>query len=67
MKFWVDNRNLCEQILEAARGQGGGPVDPAHIAAIADELFAMEDRFVTNLEASPVPFEIERRQKGAKN
>jgi hypothetical protein len=35
--------------------------------AIAERIFGMEDRFVTELAASPVAFEITRRQKGARN
>lgn len=67
MPYWVDDIDLCDRVLEAAKGMEGRDVPPEAIAALAERLFGMEDRFVTRLVDSPVPFEIERRQKGVRN
>ncbi len=67
MPFFVDDADLCERVLAAAMGMKGLPAGPEIIGPLADQLFGMEDRFVTELENSPVPFEVERRQKGARN
>jgi hypothetical protein len=67
MPFWVDDGDLCERVLMTAKGMGGKPVGPEITKMMGDMLFGMESRFVTRLEDSPVPFEIERRQKRARN
>lgn len=65
MPFLVDEE-LCRRVLAAAKGATAAD---AGLAAndLAEEIFGLEDRFVTDLVDSPVPFVIERRQKGAKN
>lgn len=65
MPFLVDEE-LCRRVLAAAKG--ASPAD-AGLAAerVAEEIFGLEDRFVTELDDSPIPFVIERRQKGARN
>jgi len=67
MPFMVDDIALCERVMARAGEMAGKPCPPALAADIAEEIFGMEDRFVTELQASPVPFEIMRRQKGARN
>lgn len=65
MPFLVDEE-LCRRVLSAAKG--ASPAE-AGLAAegLAEAIFGQEDRFVTELDDSPVPFVIERRQKGARN
>lgn len=65
MPFLVDEE-LCRRVLAAAKGVTAADAGPA-AGDIAEEIFGLEDRFVTDLVDSPVPFVIERRQKGAKN
>lgn len=67
MPFMVDDIALCDRVLALAEEMAGKPCPPEMAAEIAEEIFGMEDRFVTELEASPLPFEIERRQKRARN
>ena len=67
MPFMVDDIALCERVLAIAEDMAGQPCPPERIDAIAHEIFGMEDRFVGELEASPVPFVIERRQAEATN
>jgi hypothetical protein len=67
MPFMVDDIALCEKVLALAVENAGKPCPPELALDIAEEIFGMEDRFVTELEASPVPFVIERRQKRARN
>lgn len=67
MPFLVDDEDLCERVLVAAMGMKGQPPGPTIIGPLADQVFGMEDRFVTELQNSPVPFEVERRQKRARN
>ena len=65
MPFLVDEE-LCRRVLAAAKG--ASPADAGLAAAgVAEEIFGREDRFVSDLEDSPVPFAVERRQKGARN
>lgn len=66
MPFYVDEE-LCRRVLDAAIGMKGLPATPETTGPLADQIFGLEDRFVTELENSPVPFEVERRQKGARN
>jgi hypothetical protein len=63
MPFLVD-AELCRRVLAAALpgGPGAEAAEP-----LAEEIFGAEDRFVRALEASPVPFVVERREKGARN
>ena len=65
MPFLVDEE-LCRRVLAAAKGASAAD---AGLAApeLADEIFGLEDRFVTALADSPVPFLVERRQRGAGN
>ena len=65
MPFLVDEE-LCRRVLASAKGASGAQ---AGLAArdLAEEIFGREDRFVTALADSPVPFSIELRQAGAKN
>jgi hypothetical protein len=63
----VDDIALCERVLAIAEDMSGKPCPPEYVDGLAREIFGMEDRFVTELEASPVPFVIERRQKDARN
>jgi hypothetical protein len=65
MPFLVDEE-LCRRVLAAAKGATAADAGLA-AADLAEEIFGIEDRFVTELVDSPVPFVIERRQKGAKN
>lgn len=65
MPFLVDEE-LCRRVLAAAKGASHAEAGLA-AARYAEEIFGREDRFVTELEDSPVPFMIERRQKGSKN
>jgi len=65
MPFMVDEE-LCQRVLTAARGRSAAET-VGEAAALAEEIFGQEDRFVTDLADSPVPFEIERRQAGTKN
>lgn len=67
MPFMVDDQHLCERVLAAAMAMEGGAVPEQTRLELAEDIFGMEDRFVTELEASPLPFEIERRQSGARN
>ncbi len=67
MPFMVDDIALCERVLAMAEEMAGKPCPPEMALAIAEDIFGMEDRFVTELEASPLPFTIERRQKKAAN
>jgi hypothetical protein len=67
MPFMVDDIALCEKVLALAEEMAGKPCPPEMALQIAEEIFGMEDRFVTELEASPVPFVIERRQREARN
>ncbi len=64
MPFMVDDLALCERALALAGDRGTAP---AAALAIAEEVFGEEDRFVTDLAASPLPFELRRRQAGARN
>ncbi len=67
MPFMVDDMALCERALALA-GEARGETAPAAAALdIAEEVFGEEDRFVTDLAASPLPFELRRRQEGARN
>ncbi len=66
MPFLVDEE-LCRRVLGAASGTGDEPVAPEIVARFAEEIFGREDRFVTSLQDSRVPFVVERRQAGAHN
>lgn len=65
MPFLVDEE-LCRRVLAAAKGASGAAAGLV-AAEFADEIFGMEDRFVTDLVDSPTPFSIERHQAGARN
>ena len=67
MPFLVDDLALCEKALALAGLSAGGGASPAEAIAFAEEIFDHEDRFVTELAASPLPFDLERRQQGARN
>ncbi len=67
MPFWVDDEGFCDRVIAAAMGMGGPPADHEALDVFAEEVFGKEDRFVEELTASPLPFSIERRQKGARN
>lgn len=67
MPFMVDDIALCDRALALAGEMAGKPGASAMALDLAEEVFGAEDRFVTELEASPLPFELERRQKGARN
>src|SRR3990167_1137109 len=65
MPFLVDEE-LCRRVLASAKGASAAQAGLA-AADLAEEIFGREDRFVTRLDDSPVPFAIERRQAGARN
>lgn len=65
MPFLID-QELCRRVLAAAKGASAAAAE-SESAALAVEIFGADDRFVTDLVQSPVPFVIERRQKGAGN
>ncbi len=67
MPFMVDDIALCDKVLALAEARTGKPCPPELAFDLAEEIFGMEDRFVTELQASPLPFELQRRQKGARN
>lgn len=66
MPFLIDFQ-LCQRVLDAAVEARGKPVSHGAIEEITQLVFSNEDRFVTQLRDSPVPFEIERLFKGSKN
>jgi hypothetical protein len=67
MPFMVDDIALCEKALALAGLRMDEGEKATHALEYAEEIFGMEDRFVTELEASPLPFTVERRQRGARN
>ena len=67
MPFMVDDIALCERVLAIAEERSGKPFPPDYIEDLAREIFGLEDRFVTELEASPLPFVINRRQSDTHN
>lgn len=66
MPFLVDEE-LCRRVLVAASGMGDEPVAPEIVARFAEEIFGREDRFITDLQESPVPFVVEHREGRARN
>lgn len=67
MPFMIDDDGLCSAVLEAAKGMGPRDIGDDVVKVMAETIFGMEDRFVTDLVASPVLFEIERKQTNSKN
>lgn len=67
MPFMIDDDGLCAAVLEAAKGMKADDVGPDVVKVMAETIFGMEDRFLTDLIESPVRFEIERKQKNSRN
>jgi hypothetical protein len=67
MPFMIDDDGLCSAVLEAAKGMKADEVTPDVVKVMAETIFGMEDRFLTDLIDAPVRFEIERKQKNSRN
>ncbi len=67
MPFMVDDEGLCLAVLEAAKGMRAEDVGADVVKVMAETVFGMEDRFLTDLVNAPVRFEIERKQKHSRN
>ena len=67
MPFMIDDDGLCMAVLEAAKGAHAEDIGPDVVREMADSIWGMEDRFLTDLVDDPVRFEIERKQRGSRN
>lgn len=67
MPFMVDDDGLCLAVLQAARGAHEKDIGPDVVRELAETVWGMEDRFLTDLVDEPVRFEIERKQKKSRN